>query len=115
METENSEIENNEVENSEIENKHHKKRIIIPLIIVGAIVAFLILPFISWLITDESITATSDAQFCVSCHSMEPFEKAHEADVHGGQNDHGSLPGRTGNRGVSRFAIWRSRSHRVHF
>jgi cytochrome c-type protein NapC len=72
-----------------IGNKRYKKRVIIPLLIVGAVIAIIILPFISWLITDESITATSDAQFCVSCHSMEPFEKAHEADVHGGQNDHG--------------------------
>lgn len=60
----------------------------IMLTILG-IFAFLLLPFFSWLVTDESITATSDAQFCVSCHSMEPFEKAHTADVHGGQNAHG--------------------------
>ena len=51
--------------------------------------AFVVLPFSSWLITDEGITATSDATFCVSCHTMSPFERAHDADVHGGQNAHG--------------------------
>lgn len=59
------------------------------LAVSAAFVAFVVLPFISWIITDEGITATSDATFCVSCHSMEPFESAHEADVHGGQNAHG--------------------------
>ena len=61
----------------------------ITLITLGAILAFVILPFISWLITDEGITATSDATFCVNCHSMAPFEKAHTADIHGGRNAHG--------------------------
>ena len=59
------------------------------IIILGLIIAFVILPFISWIITDEGITATSDATFCVSCHSMAPFEKAHIADIHGGNNAHG--------------------------
>ncbi|NKQ36072.1 MAG: cytochrome C [Chloroflexi bacterium] len=70
-------------------NKKLKKRQIIPILIIVGIIAFIVLPFISWLITDESITATSDAQFCVTCHSMGPFEKSHTADVHGGANDHG--------------------------
>jgi cytochrome c-type protein NapC len=59
------------------------------LVIILAIIALVILPFFSWIVTDESLTATSDAQFCVNCHSMEPFEAAHNADVHGGQNAHG--------------------------
>jgi len=58
-------------------------------IVITLITAFLVLPFFSWLITDEGITATSDATFCVNCHSMEPFGKAHTADVHGGNNAHG--------------------------
>jgi cytochrome c-type protein NapC len=59
------------------------------LIGVAAFIAFLILPFLSWLVTDESISATSDGTFCVGCHSMDPFERSHDADVHGGQNTHG--------------------------
>ena len=69
--------------------KNLKKGQIILLAILFGIVAFVILPFLSWIVTDEGITATSDAQFCVSCHSMEPFERAHNADVHGGNNAHG--------------------------
>lgn len=59
------------------------------IVVIIAIIALVVLPFFSWLITDESLTATSDAKFCVNCHSMEPFEAAHNADVHGGQNAHG--------------------------
>jgi len=68
----------------------NKSKFYKPLIIIlGLVIAFVVLPFISWIITDEGITATSDATFCVSCHSMEPFEKAHTADIHGGTNAHG--------------------------
>ena len=69
--------------------KTTKKRKIIIAALIIALFAFFVLPFFSWLVTDESITATSDADFCVSCHSMEPMEKAHTADIHGGANDHG--------------------------
>jgi cytochrome c-type protein NapC len=71
-----------------IGNTQYKKRHIILFIVIAAIALFLF-AFLSWLVTDESITATSDAKFCVSCHSMEPFQQAHDADVHGGQNSHG--------------------------
>jgi cytochrome c-type protein NapC len=66
----------------------NKTVLILSLIFLGFF-AFIVLPFISWIITDEGITATSDATFCVNCHSMEPFEKAHTADIHGGKNAHG--------------------------
>ena len=46
----------------------------IVIIALVAVIALVILPFFSWIVTDESLTATSDAQFCVNCHSMEPFE-----------------------------------------
>lgn len=69
--------------------KNLNKTTKIILILIAALVAFVILPFFSWIITDESLTATSDATFCVSCHSMAPFEASHEADIHGGMNTHG--------------------------
>ncbi len=69
--------------------KKPKKRKTVLLVIVGGIFLFAILPFVSWVVTDEGITATSDAKFCVTCHSMELFESAHNDDVHGGNNDHG--------------------------
>ena len=70
-------------------HRKYRKRQIIIFVLAAGIIALVVLPFLSWVVTDESITATSDAQFCVNCHSMEPFEKAHIADIHGGNNDHG--------------------------
>jgi cytochrome c-type protein NapC len=64
----------------------NKKKIIYGIIAFFALTLF---AFASWLVTDETITMTSDAEFCVSCHSMEPFEAAHRADIHGGMNAHG--------------------------
>lgn len=72
-----------------IREKKIKKRQLVPILLIGGFLAFVILPFLSWIVTDEGITATSDAKFCVNCHSMEPFEKAHNADIHGGNNAHG--------------------------
>lgn len=63
-----------------------KKKILIG---VGGGFAVVLFVFISWLLTDETIAMTSDAEFCVSCHSMEPFEASHRADIHGGMNAHG--------------------------
>jgi cytochrome c-type protein NapC len=41
------------------------------------------------LATAEGIHATSGAEFCVSCHVMEPMVAAYEEDLHGGKNAHG--------------------------
>ena len=68
--------------------KFSKSQIILVPAVIG-VIAFVVLLFMSCLITDESLTATSDAQFCVNCHTMAPFEAAHNMDVHGGQNAHG--------------------------
>lgn len=73
----------------QIGNNKYKKRWLVPSLLILGGVALFVLPFISWLIGEETFHATGDAEFCVSCHTMSPMEKAHEADVHGGQNDHG--------------------------
>jgi cytochrome c-type protein NapC len=67
----------------------YKKRWLIPSLIILGVVALFVLPFMSWLVGQETFHATGDAEFCVSCHTMEPMEKAYIADVHGGNNDHG--------------------------
>ncbi|WP_428775474.1 cytochrome c3 family protein [Vibrio sp.] len=41
------------------------------------------------LITAEIAHSTGDAEFCGSCHSMEPMAETFKYDVHGGQNEHG--------------------------
>lgn len=61
--------------------------------IVGGIIALFvggfILPFASWLVADEFIAATSEHEFCVSCHSMQPMKAAYLQDIHGGNSTHG--------------------------
>lgn len=69
--------------------KNYSKRIVIPVAVILGGLFLATFAFFSWLIGEDTLTATSDAQFCVTCHSMEPFEQAHEADVHGGNNAHG--------------------------
>jgi hypothetical protein len=59
------------------------------LIIAAIVVGGFVLPFLSWLIADEGIAATSGSDFCVSCHSMEPMQAAYLMDVHGGNSAHG--------------------------
>jgi len=59
------------------------------LFIISIFIAFFVLPFLSWLIADEGIAATSGSDFCVDCHSMEPMEDAYMKDVHGGASSHG--------------------------
>lgn len=53
------------------------------------IIAVFVFPFLSWWIGEESFTATSNADFCVNCHSMEPFVLANADNHHGGNNDFG--------------------------
>ena len=61
------------------------------IVVIGIVVfiAFFVLPFMSWLIGEESFTATSSADFCVGCHSMEPFVLSNADSAHGGNNDYG--------------------------
>lgn len=54
-----------------------------------ALIAGFVLPLLSWLIGDESFIATADAEFCIICHSMEPFVLANADNHHGGNNDLG--------------------------
>jgi cytochrome c-type protein NapC len=41
------------------------------------------------LLSAEIAHSTGDAEFCGSCHSMQPMANTFELDVHGGQNEHG--------------------------
>ncbi len=42
-----------------------------------------------WTLTEGAIGATSDREFCTTCHTMEPFALAYDQDVHGGRNSNG--------------------------
>jgi cytochrome c-type protein NapC len=54
-----------------------------------ALASFSILMAGGWVLTEAAIQATSDRDFCTTCHSMEPFAKAYDQDVHGGRNPGG--------------------------
>ena len=72
-----------------IANKKYKKRYVIPALIVIGVVALFVLPFSAWLVGDESFAATSDADFCVGCHTMEAMVDGHNVNIHGGNSSHG--------------------------
>ena len=59
------------------------------LIIVALFIGGFVLPFLSWLVADEGIAATSGSDFCVSCHTMAPMNAAYLEDTHGGNSAHG--------------------------
>lgn len=67
-------------------------------IIIAIIVLFIggfVFPFASWLVADEFISATSDYDFCVGCHSMKPMNASYLQDIHGGNSSHGVQVGCT--------------------
>ncbi|GAB0150094.1 MULTISPECIES: NapC/NirT family cytochrome c [unclassified Marichromatium] len=43
----------------------------------------------SWMVTETALQATSDREFCSSCHTMDAFVASYDQDVHGGQNPQG--------------------------
>ena len=62
----------------------NKKLFVLVLLAVGGLVGLG-----GSLITAEIVHKTGDAEFCGSCHSMEPMAETFKLDVHGGQNQHG--------------------------
>jgi cytochrome c-type protein NapC len=66
-----------------------KKILFVVLFLVGVFGVFIVLPTAGWIIGTEAIAATSDAEFCGGCHTMEPFVKANADSVHGGDNPWG--------------------------
>jgi cytochrome c-type protein NapC len=80
---------NLETENKMTKLKEMNKYARFGVYLLIALVALFILPFLSWSIGEESFAATGDADFCESCHSMQPFVAANADNSHGGNNDYG--------------------------
>ncbi len=59
------------------------------LIAIAVFIAGVVLPFLSWVITDEGLNRTAHAEFCAQCHSMEPFWASYTQDIHGGNSRFG--------------------------
>ncbi|MFP4496167.1 MAG: cytochrome c3 family protein [Halochromatium sp.] len=68
-------------------NKRWIRRLLFTLIIIAIIVPAVMAA--GWIGTETVVEKTSDAEFCSSCHTMEPFATSHEQDVHGGNNPGG--------------------------
>ncbi|RME58050.1 MAG: cytochrome C [Caldilineae bacterium] len=59
------------------------------LILVGGFIALFVLPFSAWLVADEGFTRTARADFCMTCHSMQPMVASYLEDEHGGNTPYG--------------------------
>jgi len=59
------------------------------LLIIVVFFAVVVLPFLSWIITDEGLNRTAHAEFCAQCHTMKPFWAAYQNDIHGGGSQYG--------------------------
>ncbi len=57
--------------------------------IITLCIVFGLLGMVASLIMAEGVHATSDADFCMGCHVMEPMVAAYREDIHGGKNSHG--------------------------
>jgi cytochrome c-type protein NapC len=69
----------------------HAKRFSRPVLVVLVLV-LLVLPAAiaaAWMGTETMIEQTSDAEFCTTCHTMEPLATAHTRSRHGGDNPAG--------------------------
>ena len=63
-----------------------KKGLLAAIIISAALGLFSV---ISWIGTDYALHATSDQEFCGSCHSMKPVQASFLEDIHGGASTKG--------------------------
>ncbi len=68
-------------------NKRWIRRPVVILIGIAVLVPAVMAT--GWIGTETMIEKTSDAEFCTSCHTMEPFATAHAMDTHGGNNPAG--------------------------
>lgn len=58
---------------------------------IGGIAALGLIFIIAWMTIETGIEVTSRADFCGSCHVMEPMVDAYHADIHGGNNPRGIM------------------------
>lgn len=52
--------------------------IVTPIVVVG-----------SWALTDVVVHQTADAEFCSTCHAMQPMVASYREDLHGGAGEEG--------------------------
>lgn len=58
---------------------------------LGIPTALFLLIVISWMVIETGIEVTSHADFCGTCHSMDPMVESYLASTHGGNNARGIM------------------------
>ena len=58
---------------------------------LGGLAALGLLIIIAWMTVETGIEVTSRADFCGTCHSMQPMVNSYHADIHGGNNPRGIM------------------------
>ncbi len=58
---------------------------------LGIIGILLLLTVVSWMTIETGIEVSSHADFCGTCHTMEPMVKSYHDSVHGGNNPRGVM------------------------
>ena len=58
---------------------------------LAGIASLFILGIVSWVVIETGIEVTSRAEFCGTCHAMEPMVKSYLDSTHGGNNDRGIM------------------------
>lgn len=68
-------------------SKRFSRRLLLVLVLLLLVVPAAIAA--AWMGTETMIEQTSDAEFCTTCHTMEPMAIAHTRSKHGGDNPAG--------------------------
>ncbi|NBC13019.1 MAG: 7-cyano-7-deazaguanine reductase [Gammaproteobacteria bacterium] len=68
-------------------SKRFSRRLLLVLVLLLLVVPAAIAA--AWMGTETMIEQTSDAEFCTTCHTMEPLAIAHTRSKHGGDNPAG--------------------------
>ena len=55
-------------------------------LVVAVLVLAPLLVSAGWVLGEMTLSATSGAAYCTSCHSMQPMGESYENDVHGGRS-----------------------------
>ena len=69
-----------------------RRRSLVPLlgVVLGVLVLAPLLVSAGWMLGESLLASTSGAEYCASCHAMQPMVESYEDDVHGGRSPSGA-------------------------
>ncbi len=84
------------------------------LYILGGLAAVSLLVVVAWMVMETGVEVTSHADFCATCHAMEPMVASYRQSVHGGNNPRGVMAActdcHTSHENVFDFFVAKARS-----